>query len=162
MTPFVSLSGSVSASPTNRQFPLFYRISVPLFKSQQNWSVLSTKGHALKQLNGAAFGLFAGVGLGLNPSLAKDITADVILKEMPVRERYAYVAGIVEGLAYARFRKDTIEAGSKVETGLQCIQNWFYADGTNRMLEIESAFADYPTYPPAALVAVMAKKECGE
>jgi len=90
------------------------------------------------------------------------MTAEVVLKEMPVRERYALVAGIVEGLAYARFRKDTIDAGSKIETGLKCIKDWFYGDSTKTMQDIEAAFAANGNYPPVVVVAVMAKKECGE
>ena len=90
------------------------------------------------------------------------MTAGLILKEMPTKERYAFAAGIVEGLAYARFRKDSIAAGSKVETGMKCITNWFYSEGSKTMLRIEEAFGSYPDYPPSAVIAVMAKKECGE
>jgi hypothetical protein len=90
------------------------------------------------------------------------MTAEVVLNEMPVRERYAYVAGIVEGLAYARFRKDSLEAGSKVETGLRCIKNWFYNGESKTMLEIQDSFAAYPNLPPVVIVAAMTKTECGE
>ena len=39
------------------------------------------------------------------------MTAGLIMKEMPTKERAAYVAGIVEGMAYARFRYDSKKTG---------------------------------------------------
>jgi len=98
-------------------------------------------------------------------ALANDntpMTAGVVMERMEVRERYGYIAGIVEGLAYARFRKDTLAAGSKDERGMQCIYDWFYADKEAMFVRIGQAFTKYPEHFPSTLIAVMVKKECGE
>ncbi len=108
------------------------------------------------------FAVLASLGLGLSSTLAKDMTAEVVMKEMPTKERFAFVAGIVHGLAYARFRKDSAGTGEKVETGSKCIYDWFYSGDASTMLRIEKAFEQYPDYPPGSIVAVLAIKECGE
>lgn len=92
---------------------------------------------------------------------AADLTAGVVLKEMPSKEFVVYVTGLVEGMAYARFRKDTLAAGQKVETGMQCIRTWFHGD-TKTILAVEDAFRQYADYTPWVVVGAMIKKECGE
>ena len=89
------------------------------------------------------------------------LTAGVVLEKMPSNEFVVYVAGIVEGLAYARFRKDTVAAGKKVEKGMSCIRNWYHGND-NAILNIESAFRKYKQYAPWIVIAAMVKKECGE
>ena len=90
------------------------------------------------------------------------MTAGVILKEMPAGERMAYLMGVVEGLAYARFRKDTQTAGNKDNSGSGCIYNWFYKDTTASFDRIEATFKKYPDQFPATILALMIKQECGE
>ncbi len=90
------------------------------------------------------------------------MTAGVVLEEMPVRERSSYVMGIVEGLAYSRFRKDTHAAGQNDETGMKCVYDWFYRDSMKSLDLIEAAFRKYSDHYPSVLLAVMIKKECGE
>lgn len=90
------------------------------------------------------------------------MTAEVVMQEMPTKERYAFIAGIVDGLAYARFRKDSAGTGEKVETGSKCIYEWFYAGEGKTALLIEDAFRKYPDYPPSSIVGVMAIRQCGE
>ena len=90
------------------------------------------------------------------------MTAGAVLKDMPVRERTAYITGIVEGLAYARFRKDTIAAGTKNETGMTCVRNWFYKDALGTLTRIEATFEKYATEFPPVILTLMVKKECGE
>lgn len=85
------------------------------------------------------------------------MTAGVLMQNMPARERYAFAAGVVDGLAYARFQKD-----NKQSEGMQCIYDWFYKGTGQTMLRIEQAFENFPDYPPGSVIAVMAKKECGE
>lgn len=43
------------------------------------------------------------------------------MKEMLVKERTTYFMRIVEGLDYARFRKDTTASGKKTTAGMKCI-----------------------------------------
>lgn len=89
------------------------------------------------------------------------LNAATVLKEMPPNELVVYVAGIVEGLAYARFRYDTIAAGQKVETGMNCIRNWYHGN-PQVILTIEQAFRKYGEHSPWVVVAAMVKQECGE
>lgn len=90
------------------------------------------------------------------------MTAGLILEKMPAGERAAYILGIIEGLAYARFRKDTTAKGAKDSSGSQCIYEWFYKDSTKAFDRIDAAFRKYPEHYPSTLLAVMIKKECGE
>lgn len=111
--------------------------------------------------------LAGAVLLGSGVAFAEDnrgtpMTAGLIMQKMPVRERFSYIAGIVEGLAYSRFRKDTQAKGGKDTGGMKCIYDWFYADNTKRMDVIEAAFRKYAEHYPATLLAAMVKKECGE
>lgn len=84
------------------------------------------------------------------------------MKDMPVRERTAYITGIVEGLAYARFRKDTLAAGTKDEAGMTCVRNWFSNDALGTLMRIEATFQKYADEYPPILLTLMVKKECGE
>lgn len=89
------------------------------------------------------------------------MTAGVVLEKMPSNELVVFVAGIVEGLAYARFRQDTKVAGKNDERGMNCIRNWYH--GSDQIiLKIQSTFKKYDKYPPWVVVAAMVKKECGE
>ena len=98
------------------------------------------------------------------PMAAADtpMTAGVIMEKMKAGERALYVVGLIDGLAYARFRKDSAAAGSKVESGMACIYDWFYKDGVSAMDRIEAAFRSYSTQFPSVVMAAILKKECGE
>lgn len=87
---------------------------------------------------------------------AEDFTAEKVMKEMKPDEQYAYLAGVVEGLAVARYHKD-----AKSRDGMGCIYGWFYKD-TQTKQAIMEAFARFPTYPPGAIIDVMVKRKCGE
>ena len=69
-------------------------------------------------------------------------------------ERHAYVAGIVEGLAYARYAAD-----AKQVAGMKCIYGWFY-DSPDTTETVYAAFRRYPDYPPGAVVAALVKRKC--
>ena len=84
------------------------------------------------------------------------MTAGVVAEKMSAGERYTYVAGIVEGLAYARFQKD-----GKSPKGMSCIYDWFYKDKAT-IGRVEQMFRENPDYPPGAVVGVMAEAQCGE
>jgi hypothetical protein len=87
---------------------------------------------------------------------ANDFTADKVLKEMDGVQSYTFIAGVVEGLAVARYMKD----GQKPE-GMTCIYDWFYDDkGTKET--ILAAFEKYGSYKPGAIIDVLAKQKCGE
>lgn len=87
---------------------------------------------------------------------AEEFDAGKVMKDMKVDEQYAYVAGIVEGLAIARYNKD-----AKSKGGMGCIYDWFYKDKQNKKVVMD-AFDRYPTYPPGSIVDVLVKRKCGE
>ncbi|OLP58348.1 hypothetical protein BJF93_07040 [Xaviernesmea oryzae] len=78
------------------------------------------------------------------------------MNAMSSEQRAAYLAGVIEGLAIARYNKD-----GKQKTGLGCIYDWYYKDKSNLKL-IHDAFDKYPTYPPGSIVDVLVKQKCGE
>lgn len=87
---------------------------------------------------------------------AKDLSAGVVLRNMEPQEQYTYVAGIIEGLAYARFVFD----GNQEQPGMACIYNWFYEeDGTYE--KILAAFASFPDHLPGAVTGALVKRRCG-
>lgn len=90
------------------------------------------------------------------PAHATEFSAGTVMAKMDGKERYAFVAGIVEGLAMARYMKD----GKKPE-GAKCIYDWFYS-GNDTAATVYAAFQRYPEYPPGTVVSVMTKKACGE
>jgi hypothetical protein len=85
---------------------------------------------------------------------AEDFTAGVVMQKMTAEERNAFLAGLAEGLAYARYTKD-----GKAMVGMKCIYDWFYADGTRQ--KIHTAFDKFADYQPGAVMAAMIEKECG-
>lgn len=87
---------------------------------------------------------------------ASDFTAEKVMNEMNNDQRVGYIAGVIEGLAIARYMKD-----GKQKAGMECIYDWFYDDkGTMRV--IFDAFDKYPTYPPGSIIDVLTKQKCGE
>lgn len=86
---------------------------------------------------------------------ANGFTTEKVIKEMGTEERAAYLAGVVEGLAYARYAKD----GKKTD-GMTCIYKWFYqTEGTPKA--ILAAFQRFTDYTPGAVMAAMIERECG-
>lgn len=116
----------------------------------------------IRKLKMALSGMIFFAIAGAPPAGATEFTAGVVLKEMPAGEQASYIMGIIEGFAYARFRKDTVAAGAKDETGMKCIYDWFYKDTKAAFERIEATFTKYADQYPAVLLAAMIKKECGE
>lgn len=90
------------------------------------------------------------------------MTAGVVLEKMSPKELFAYVFGVVDGLAYARFRRDTASAGSREQGGMDCIHDWYFSGDASTFGKIEATFRKYPDQYPSTLLAAMIKKECGE
>lgn len=118
-------------------------------------SIISSK-------NAAAMAMILAVAAPISARADTPMTAGNLMKEMPVRERTAYITGIVDGLAFARFRKDTLAKGEKDEAGMICVHNWFHKDSLATLLRIEATFQKYADELPSLLLALMVKKECGE
>lgn len=78
------------------------------------------------------------------------------MQEMDPEQRYTFVAGIIEGLAYARFESD----GNQTD-GMGCIYDWFYEDEGN-LNRIYQSFEHFSDHLPGAVVAALVKRDCGE
>lgn len=86
---------------------------------------------------------------------ATDFRASRVLNDMSTVERAAYLAGVVEGFAYARYTKD-----GKQADGMTCIYDWFYQNDETPQA-ILTVFKRFPDYTPGAIIAAMLEKECG-
>ncbi|WP_306258407.1 hypothetical protein [Pararhizobium sp. IMCC21322] len=84
------------------------------------------------------------------------INAGFVLHKMAVAEQFAYVSGVVEGLAYARFLRDKPN-----EDGMKCIYDWYYADSDRQWARIETVFGAHLEKPVGVLLHVLIKKKCG-
>lgn len=69
-------------------------------------------------------------------------------------QRSAYLAGVVEGLAYARYRQD-----GEATTGMGCIYRWF-CQRKETLRDIHAAFERFADHSPGAVIAAMIRKEC--
>lgn len=96
------------------------------------------------------------LALGAVPASATDFTAGAVVSKMAPEKRYSYIAGVVEGIAYARFVRD-----EKKAAGMECIYDWFYK-APSAFDTIYAAFEKYPAHTPGAIVATLAKRQCGE
>lgn len=115
--------------------------------------------YALKLSKYSQFSIIIG-GLIFTPwghATARDLNAGFIL-DMPTKERFAYIGGVVEGLAYARFLRDRPD-----ETGMKCVNDWYYeGDDVKTWKRIEQWFNRHRDKPVGPLIHVLIKKECGE
>lgn len=107
----------------------------------------------------ACVSIFVVVGLDASKAEVPDLSSHGLLSKMTPEERYSFVAGVVEGVAFHRY---TI--GNKDKAAMECVYDWFYEkhDGQRTIDLIYVAFGKFPDYPPAAVVAALAKRKCGE
>ena len=91
----------------------------------------------------------------MNKAQAGGLTTDTVLKIMSDKELNAYISGLVEGLAYARYVQD----GKKSYEGMTCISNWFYKDKKTAP-KIVRAFAHFKGSFANSVVGALAAKEC--
>ena len=83
-----------------------------------------------------------------------ELTTGVVMERMDNTERFAYIAGLIEGLAYARYVRD----GQQTE-GMACINNWFYRR-EGAVDQVYVAFGEFPDYPPGAVMSVLLDQVC--
>lgn len=108
--------------------------------------------------------ILAYSGLAEPAAYADDpkMDAGTVMEKMEPSGRFPYVAGVVEGLAMARYQRDNehAEGDNKSVTGMKCIYGWFY-DTPGRIDSIYVAFGKYPRYPAGLIIDLMVRKECG-
>lgn len=99
-------------------------------------------------------GVLAGAMLAGQAVRAQDMTAKVVLDRMSSDQLSGYLAGIVEGLAYARYVKD-----GNTTAGMGCVYRWYY-DTPDTLRNIYSTFDRFPDHLPGAVMAAMIAKAC--
>ena len=100
--------------------------------------------------------LFVFLGLTA-PAQARDLNAGFVLNEMNAGEQVAYVSGVIEGLAYARFLRDRPD-----ESGMNCVYDWYGKDKKTRWLLIRKWLARHADKPVGPLLYILIRKECGD
>jgi hypothetical protein len=97
------------------------------------------------------------------PAHPQAMTAEIIMTKMTPEDRYTYMAGIVEGLAYARYRNDNrnVSGDNKSAAGMACVYDWFYKNEANRERIIQ-AFRKFGSHYPGAIMSALIRKDCGE
>ncbi len=95
-------------------------------------------------------------GLTIHQSHAENLDAGAVLNEMETKQQSAFVTGIVQGLAYARFLRDRPN-----EDGFRCVSGWLNGDAKGNWNKILTLFERHSTKPPAVLLHVLIKKDCG-
>ena len=93
---------------------------------------------------------------GIHVKEAAALTAKDVLNNMSSKEQTSYVAGVVDGLAQARWINDKPD-----QTGMQCINDWFYNGQKKKWNQIDAWFNKHLDKPANALLYVLIKKECG-
>lgn len=79
-----------------------------------------------------------------------------MLGKMDPDERYPFIAGIIEGIAYHRYK-----AGGKDSQAMNCVYDWFY-DDAKAVDQIYESFAEFPDYPPASVIDALVSRKCGK
>jgi len=96
------------------------------------------------------------VFVGVNVHQAKALTANEVMNKMNSDQRFGYISGVVEGLAYSRWLRDKPD-----RDGMDCIFNWYLKGKGRDWNNVSSWFSRHPDKPVGALLYVLIKKECG-
>ncbi|MEP2987309.1 MAG: hypothetical protein ABJP08_29075 [Roseibium sp.] len=111
---------------------------------------------ALK-LQTALRGALLGMVLGAVPisASAGGLKASEVLEMMDTKELGAYTAGLVEGLAYARYVQD----GKVEDQGMKCILDWYY-DGGKTAQKVTLAYHKFSDHTANAIVGALVERAC--
>lgn len=97
------------------------------------------------------------IGVFTGGANARSLDAGFVLKKMEVEQRYSYVAGVIEGLAFSRWLQDKPD-----DTGLKCIYDWYYKDGDNtNWKNVATVFEKYPNQKVGTILHALIKRDCG-
>ena len=87
---------------------------------------------------------------------AKALTGGEVVNKMTAEERNAYFAGVVAGLAQAKWLVDKPNV-----KGLECINDWYYEGGAKVHKTIDAWLRRHPDKAAGGLLYILIKKECG-
>lgn len=82
------------------------------------------------------------------------LTAGVVAERMEASDRVPYAAGLVEGIAFARY-----QLGNQDTDAMACVYDWFFS-GQQRTNLIFEAFERFPDYTPGAVVTALVNRAC--
>lgn len=114
----------------------------------------------LSQVGILKFTSIVAVLLGMSPPSLAQLPSDGMVNagyimSLTSEQRVLFLAGVIDGLAYARFVAD----GKKTD-GMNCVYGWF-ASKDNRHLEvIHEAFKRRPDFLPSAIVSALVERAC--
>lgn len=101
--------------------------------------------------------IILGVMLGCVDSRQVEAqTAGDVIGKMNPDQRWNYIAGVVEGLAFARWTKDKPD-----KTGMKCIYDWYYQGDKRNFNRTMTWLERHPDKPVGGLLYVLIKKDCG-
>ena len=89
-------------------------------------------------------------------AMAKSLNAGFVMNEMTEEQRYGYISGVIEGLAYSRFLRDKPN-----QDGMNCVYNWYYEGGEGNFRKLDAWLNRHPDKQVGVLLYVLIKKECG-
>ena len=88
---------------------------------------------------------------------AAALTADDVLNRMNADQRFGYISGVVEGLAFSRWLEDQPDSA-----GMNCIYDWYYQGDAERSNQIDGWLNRHLDRPVGALMHVLIRQECGD
>ena len=97
-------------------------------------------------------------GLTLAAPQAGALTVEDLRENLSVEAQTSYVAGVVEGLAFARWIAD-----DRAYEGMDCILEWYYRSGdTSAFRAALDMFDQHPDQHIGTLMYALIREECGE
>ncbi len=92
----------------------------------------------------------------MHQAQSENLDAGFVLNKMETKEQTFYVTGIIQGLAYARFLRDRPN-----EEGYKCMSEWLNKGRKAHWRKILTLFERHREKPPAVLLNVLIRKDCG-
>ena len=143
-------------------FPRTRSIHIILYQSEdrtnkiaQNRSIMRVKKSFIAR-NWKVISVVSACLLTVTPSVAPAQTAGDVMTKMSVEQRLSYIAGVLEGLAFARWIKDKPD-----KAGMKCIYDWYYRDAKKVHTGVTAWLSRHPDKLVGGLMYVLIKRECG-
>lgn len=88
---------------------------------------------------------------------ANALTSGDVLEKLSQDERYSYVSGAIEGIAYSRFLRERPN-----ERGMKCMLNWYYDGGVESWKIVKQWFRQHEDKTAEVVLYAILSKECGK
>ena len=90
------------------------------------------------------------------PHQASALTGEEVLTTLSQDQRFGYVTGIIDALAYAQFLEE-----KPSEKGMKCRLDWFYKDGVESWKIMKKWFENNPSQHAFVVINTILNRECG-